>query len=158
MIVPIPLLAIILPNTNEGITEPLRLRSDTFLKASIDKSNMVCSGVIVAPGIFPPAALMRISTVPHLLRTSSLTSSKLSWSKTFPAKPMASPPRPIISWARDSAASLCKSKITTFTPASARLMAMLPPNTPPPPVITATLPVKSNKFLLICYLYRFLKS
>ena len=150
IILPLFCAAITSPNTRQGYTVPFRFRSTTLFKSSTFISNTCCVSVSVPPGIFPPAALTRMSTLPHWASTFSFTSRKLSMSSTLQVKPQTSPPVVLSLSNAFSTRSECAPITTTLAPPFNRPSDMLLPNTPEPPVTTATFPDTSNKLFILC--------
>lgn len=136
--------------SKEFVSVPFRFKSTTLFKSSTFISNTCCVSVSVPPGIFPPAALTRISTLPHWANTFSFTSRKLSMSSTLQVKPQTSPPVFLSLSNAFSTRSECAPIAATLAPAFNRPSDMLLPNTPEPPVTTATFPDTSNKLFILC--------
>ena len=103
---------------------------------------------VVARGLFPPAPFTKTSTVPRSLFTASRTASNDSFSSTFVLYAFAIPPSAIISSANFCAASSFKSSKATFAPCLPKLFASSPQITPPAPVMTTTLFVKSKNCVM----------
>mmetsp|Transcript_25893 Transcript_25893/g.56265 ORF Transcript_25893/g.56265 Transcript_25893/m.56265 type:complete len:207 (-) Transcript_25893:21-641(-) len=152
------------PRTMHGRTVPIKLTFITPDTASIGTSKKDPSGGIVAPGMFPPAALTRTLIFPHLETVSSRSFSISPLFVTSAAIPTALPP----SWrilAATSSHSACRLPvITTHAPRFASPRAMHCPSTPHEPVTTTTLSPTSNRsitnqkilsktYLLSLYIY-----
>ena len=77
-IVPQPCSAMILPNTWHGKMVPRMFRSNTQRSASAGRSKNLRSSLVVACGLFPPAALRRQSILPKRARISAAPCFRLS--------------------------------------------------------------------------------
>ena len=98
---------------------------------------------MVPLGLFPPAPFNKISTVPNFSFIVFFAASRLSFSSTFAAMPIAVPPSALISSAVFFAASPFKSSTATAAPVFATAFANIEHSTPPPPVTMAVFPFKS---------------
>ncbi|OPZ65002.1 MAG: hypothetical protein BWY85_00860 [Firmicutes bacterium ADurb.Bin506] len=144
MTTPSPRSAMILPNTWVGSIVPMMLRLNTHCIASAGMSKNDMVSLAVASGLLPPAPLIKMSTVPKALSTSSLAFSSDFLSSTSTGTAMAVPFLRVMSATTALAAASFLSSTATFTPRSASAIDISLHSTPPPPVTTATLPFKSN--------------
>lgn len=162
MITPVCCLTISFAKTWVGNKLPMKLRSNTnFIPSGLrlkkvlisasrfSSSSKKCVFDVVPEGWLPPAPLTRISHGPSFSDTSLWAASRLSTLSTLQPTPMAWPPAAIISFAIFSACSAFRSSMAILAPCCDRAFAMVLHNTPPPPVITATLPVNSDSIYMM---------
>ncbi len=139
MIFPCLFLTMILAKITVGITVPIRFKSTTLRKSFIFKSKIVPSGLMIAPGIFPPAAFISTSTRSYFATMSFAFCSSISSLVTSVCKKMASPPLDLTRLISSSPFCLLRARTAIFAPWAARYSTIDDPRTPVPPVITITL-------------------
>src|SRR5699024_3965457 len=116
------------------------------------------SFVVLPLGWFPPAPFNNISQGPSFSKTSSRALTKLCLSSTSASIPIAIPPFFSTALTLSLSFSLLLPSKATLAPQVARASTQTLPNTPVPPVITATLSFKSilnGNFMIIHPLHMF---
>ena len=121
---------------------PSGSRSKNVRTFSFSRSN--CSSSVVPRGLLPPAPLMRMSHGPSWSSTVSRASRRLSPDRQFACTAMARPPAAAMRSATACAAAPFRSTTATFAPHWASASENALHRTPPPPVTTATFPVRSG--------------
>src|SRR5947209_2358541 len=133
------------PKTWQGRMVPKRLRSTAARIASSERSKTVPPGGTMAPGMLPPAALTRMSSLSQRASRASRAVSSSARCSTSAGSGIASPPSAVMAAATSSALCARRPSTATFAPARASPWAMAPPSAPVAPVTRATCPSSEKR-------------